>query len=144
MARWYYRGKTPTPISHPERGQVILTPRMEFDAPESAVAHLKSLVVRRPDPAPVVVSDPPRAPEVAPAIVSSPPVPPVVEVPKNRRSVQGEVEMGSDSAGTEGVLESEPTSTPVEEAAAEEVRDGDSAPAPKKQPKQPRERPSSR
>lgn len=121
MAHWYYKGKTPTPISHPVRGSVIVTPRMKFEAPESAVAHLKSLVVRLPDP-------PIEAPKSAP-VVSSPPVPPAVEeTPQNRRSVQGEVETSSDSDGTEGVLESEPTSTQVDAEAEADRESTDSAP----------------
>ncbi len=138
MARWYYRGKTPTPIAHPERGSIIVTPRMTFEAPESSVAHIMSMVKRLPDPPPTPEVAP-VAPIAASVVVSSPPVPPVAEVLSNRRSVQEEVEGSSDSAGHEAVLESEPTSTQVEEA-EEADRASDSAPPAQKKTTQNRVR----
>lgn len=47
MSYWFYRGRITTPINHPEKGPIILTPRMVFDAPKSAVQNLlnKKMVV---------------------------------------------------------------------------------------------------
>lgn len=43
MPWWYYKGKTTTPVDLPGSGPTIIKPRMRFEAPLSAVAHLKRI-----------------------------------------------------------------------------------------------------
>jgi len=54
MAQWYYKGRTTTPIEHPEKGSIVLRPRQRFSAPKAAVQHLldAGLCSRIPDPQP--------------------------------------------------------------------------------------------
>lgn len=43
MQWWYYRGQVTTPIDIPGKGPTVIRPREKFQAPYSAVAHLKRL-----------------------------------------------------------------------------------------------------
>lgn len=104
MARWFYSGKVTTPVNIPGRGPSIIQPRMTFDAPESAVAHLLRLrLVKRVDtpPAqeeakPVIVAAPiAQKPEPPLAATIPPPPRPVVEKPSR---VSDEPDVGLSSS----------------------------------------------
>lgn len=55
MPKWHYSGRVTTPINVPGVGSVVLTPRMRFEAPQSALSNLirAKLVSRLPDDAEV-------------------------------------------------------------------------------------------
>lgn len=134
MAHWYYRGKTTAPVTIPNRGTVVITPRTRFEAPEAAVAHLKSLVVRLPDP--------PEKPVALQAITSSVPETPVQEAAPERRAVQeASLDEGPDPDHTSVVVESDPSESEFEsdefeseseEAEADQANDDPVQPAEKK------------
>lgn len=43
MQWWYYRGQVTTPVNIPGKGPTVVRPRDKFQAPFSAVAHLKRM-----------------------------------------------------------------------------------------------------
>lgn len=106
MPTWYYRGKTTTPVDIPGRGIVVIRPRTRFEAPESAVAHLKSLVVRQ---------DPPTPPaSVEASVVSVLEIPAEAPAPERRLVQEAPMDEASDSDHSEDVVESDPSSQAVE------------------------------
>lgn len=113
MAHWYYKGTTTTPIAHPERGPMVLTPkRRVFEAPASAVAHLISIglvVPARVKAAPAVESTSEPAPADA-----------VVESQAPRSLQEEEPRIGSSEDGTSDVVESAGEQQPAGEQPSEE------------------------
>lgn len=53
MQWWIYLGRITTPVVLPETGPTIIKPRMKFQAPQKAVAHLQKLGLVRPIKEPV-------------------------------------------------------------------------------------------
>lgn len=53
MQWWIYLGRITTPVVLPETGPTIIRPRMKFQAPQRAVAHLQKLGLVRPIKEPV-------------------------------------------------------------------------------------------
>ena len=78
MQWWYYRGQVTTPIDIPGKGPTVLRPRDKFQAPFTAVAHLRRLkkVVpcKPPEEAEIQASEPKSQQERAvtpPTVVAS-------------------------------------------------------------------------
>lgn len=90
MNWWLYKGSVTTPVVIPGRGPTIIQPRMKFQAPPAAVAHLKriGMVVPCKDP------NPPKKEAPAPAAEPAPEVPKSV-VP-NKKSETTPPKGGSD------------------------------------------------
>ena len=117
MAHWYYKGTTTTPIAHPERGPIVLSPKRKiFEAPASAVAHLISVGLVVPAKAPKTP-----AAQAAGEVAST-------------RSLQEEPESGSSADGSPDVVESASKQQPLEEAVVAESQRGPEQPK-KKQTK---------
>ena len=53
MQWWIYLGRITTPVVLPDTGPTIIRPRMKFQAPQKAVAHLQKLGLVRPIKEPV-------------------------------------------------------------------------------------------
>ena len=114
MAQWYYKGRTTTPIEHPELGSIVIRPRQRFEAPKSSVQHLLSagLCSRLPDVQPA-----------AQTVVEEKPAPDPVP----------EVTAEADKKSDEGLAEKvEPEATDNKPEAEEVVVDADEQPAPKR------------
>lgn len=72
---WYYRGSVTTPVDIDGK-PTVLRPRMKFEAPSVAVAHLVRIGQVVPCKAPKVVAPPPpkSPPDVAPVVKGDAPV----------------------------------------------------------------------
>ena len=133
MAHWYYKGRSTTPIDHPEKGPIVLTPMMRFEAPIATVNHLiqANLVKRLPDPPKkaevhVQTSAPAAVPVAAPVVPAPAPkeVPAPAEVvkssPEPEEAPTEDVGPGYSAPGPDDVLASPAPEEEAEEVAAEE------------------------